>query len=60
MTFSPEMEARFEQFLTKYPPERKRSALIPMLIYGQDEVGSLTDEFMEEVARRVGVQPHEV
>jgi NADH-quinone oxidoreductase subunit E len=60
MTLSPEMEARFEQFLSKYPPDRKRSALIPMLIYGQDEIGSITDEFMDEVARRVGVQAHEV
>ena len=39
MTFSPELEARFEKFLDKYPADRKRSAMIPMLIYAQDEVG---------------------
>lgn len=55
MTFSPELEALFEQFLNKYPADRKRSAMIPMLIYGQDEVGSITDELVEEVAKRVGV-----
>jgi len=60
MTFSPELEARFEKFLAKYPADRKRSALIPMLIYGQDEVGSITDELVEEVANRVGVKPLEV
>lgn len=60
MTFSPELEARFERFLAKYPADRKRSALIPMLIYGQDEVGSITDEFIEEVAKRTGVTPLEV
>jgi NADH-quinone oxidoreductase subunit E len=60
MTFSPEMEARFEQFLNKYPPERRRSAMIPMLIYAQDEVGSITDELVAEVARRVGVTPLQV
>ena len=60
MTFSPEMEARFEKFLAKYPADRKRSALIPMLIYAQDETGSITDELVEEVAKRVGVTPLQV
>ena len=60
MTFSPELEARFEKFLAKYPADRKRSAMIPMLIYGQDEVGSMTDELIEEVAKRVGVTPLQV
>src|ERR1700691_1095915 len=55
MTFSPELEARFEKFLAKYPADRRRSAMIPMLIYAQDEVGSITDELIEEVANRVGV-----
>lgn len=60
MTFSPELEARFDQFLAKYPKDRKRSAMIPMLIYAQDETGSITDELVEEVARRVGVTPLQV
>jgi len=60
MTFSPELEARFERFLTKYPPDRKRSAMIPMLIYAQDEVGSMTDELIAEVAKRVDVTPLQV
>ena len=54
MTFSPELEARFEKFLAKYPEGHKRSAMIPMLMYAQDEVGSITDELVEEVARRTG------
>jgi NADH-quinone oxidoreductase subunit E len=60
MTFSSELEARFEKFLNKYPADRKRSAMIPMLIYAQDEVGSITDELVAEVARRVGVTPLQV
>jgi NADH-quinone oxidoreductase subunit E len=60
MTFSPELEARFEKFLQKYPADRKRSAMIPMLIYAQDEVGSMTDELVNEVAKRVGVTPLQV
>jgi len=60
MTFSPELEARFEKFLAKYPADRKRSAVIPMLIYGQDEVGAVTQELIEEIARRTGVTPLQV
>ena len=60
MTFSPELEARFEKFLTKYPAGQKRSALIPMLIYAQDEVGSMTDELVNEIAKRVGITPLQV
>ena len=60
MTISPELEARFEKFLAKYPADRKRSAVIPMLIYGQDEVGAVTDELVEEIAKRTGVTPLQV
>jgi NADH-quinone oxidoreductase subunit E len=60
MTFSPELEAKFEKLLRSYPPGRQRSAMIPMLLYGQDEVGSVTEELIEEVARRVGVTPLQV
>ncbi len=60
MTFSPELEARFDKFLKSYPPGRQRSAMIPMLIYAQDEIGSVTDELIDEVAQRVGVTPLQV
>jgi NADH-quinone oxidoreductase subunit E len=60
MTFSPELEARFAKFLTSYPPGRQRSAMIPMLLYAQDELGYISDELIDEVARRVGVTPLQV
>ena len=60
MTLSPQLEARFEKLLTSYPPGRQRSAMIPMLLYGQDEIGSITDELIEEVARRIGATPLQV
>jgi NADH-quinone oxidoreductase subunit E len=60
MTFSPELEARFAKLLNSYPPGRQRSAVIPMLLYAQDEVGAVTDELVDEVARRVGVTPLQV
>src|SRR5579863_3307082 len=60
MTFSSQLEAKFAKLLTSYPPGRQRSAMVPMLLYAQDEVGSVTLELVEEVARRVGVQPLQV
>ena len=60
MTFSPELEARFDKLLKSYPPGRQRSAMIPMLLYAQDEVGALSDEVIAEVARRIGVETLQV
>ncbi len=60
MTFSPELEARFAKLLESYPPGRTRSAVIPMLLYAQDEVGHISSELIEEVARRCKVQPLQV
>jgi NADH-quinone oxidoreductase subunit E len=60
VTFSPELETRFAKLLKSYPPGRERSAMVPMLLYAQDEVGSVTPELVAEVARRVGVQPLQV
>jgi NADH-quinone oxidoreductase subunit E len=60
MTFSPELEEKLNGILKNYPPDRKRSAVIPMLLYAQDEIGSITRELVEEVARRTGITPLQV
>jgi NADH-quinone oxidoreductase subunit E len=60
MNLSPQLEQKFQQLLSNYPEGRQRSAMIPMLIYAQDEIGSCTPELMEEVAKRVGVTPLQV
>src|SRR5580698_635365 len=60
MTFSPQLEAKFGELLTRYPEGRQRAAMIPMLMYAQDEIGSITDELVDEVAKRVGVTPLQV
>lgn len=60
MTFSPQLEARFDKLLKSYPAGRQRSALIPMLLYAQDEIGSITPELVQEIARRLGVTPLQV
>jgi NADH-quinone oxidoreductase subunit E len=60
MTFSPALEQRFAKLLTNYPPGRTRSAVVPMLLYAQDEVGCVNRELVEEVAHRCGVTPLQV
>jgi NADH-quinone oxidoreductase subunit E len=60
MTFSPQLEAKIAKLLTSYPPGRQRSALVPMLLFVQDEVGALTQEVIEEVARRIKIFPLQV
>jgi NADH-quinone oxidoreductase subunit E len=60
MTFSPQLEERFARMLQNYPPGRQRAALIPMLMYAQDEVGSITPEVAGEVASRLGIQTLQV
>jgi NADH-quinone oxidoreductase subunit E len=51
--FSPKLAARFDALVKKYPV--KRSALVPMLLYAQDEVGYLSDAVIAEVAERIGI-----
>ena len=60
MTFSPQLEARFDKLLKSYPPGRQRSAMIPMLLFAQDELGHISNELIEEVARRCKVTPLQV
>jgi len=56
--FSPQLAARFDALVKKYPA--RRSALVPMLLYAQDEVGYLSDAVIEEVAARLSITPLEV
>src|SRR5579863_246414 len=56
--FSPQLAARFDALVKKYPV--RRSALIPMLLYAQDEVGYLSDAVIEEIAQRLSITPLEV
>ena len=51
--FSPELAARFDHLVTIYP--LKRSALVPMLLYAQDEVGYVSDAVITEIAQRIGI-----
>ena len=58
MKFSEQFEARFAEMLTHYPT--KRSVLVPTLLDAQDEAGYLSDEVIEEIARRLELTALEV
>lgn len=51
MKFSEEFESRFAEMVAHYPT--KRSALVPTLLYAQDETGYLSDEVVGEIASRL-------
>ena len=58
MKFSEEFEARFREMVPHYPS--KRSALVPTLLYAQDEIGYLSDELIAEIAGRLDLTELEV
>jgi NADH-quinone oxidoreductase subunit E len=58
MKLSDQFEQRFSEMLTHYPT--KRSALVPTLLYAQDELGYLTDEIIGELAQRLDLTELEV
>ena len=58
MKFSEEFETRFVEMVPHYPT--KRSALVPTLLYAQDEVGFLSDEVIQEIASRLDLTELEV
>src|SRR5438128_7878017 len=51
MDLSPQLTAKFEKLQSCYPV--RRSALIPMLMYAQDEYGYVSDEMIAELGRRL-------
>jgi len=58
MTLPPPLETKFQALENRYPV--KRSALIPMLLYGQDQFGFISDELIAEIARRLDLNTLQV
>lgn len=52
------LKETFDRIIARYP--LKRSAIVPLLLFAQDEIGYVSDEAIEEIAQRVGVRPIEV
>jgi NADH-quinone oxidoreductase subunit E len=55
---SESLQKKFDEVTARYP--MKRSAIVPLLLFAQDEIGYISDEAIEEIARRVDVRPIEV
>ncbi|HXX43461.1 MAG TPA: NADH-quinone oxidoreductase subunit NuoF [Candidatus Acidoferrales bacterium] len=58
MELPQQLEAKFKDLVGRYPV--KRSALIPMLLYGQDQFGHLGDELIDEIAKRLDLNKIQV
>ncbi len=52
--------ASFEAIVTRYPPERRRSAVLPALYLVQKQQGFITANAMRYVATLVGITPADV
>jgi NADH-quinone oxidoreductase subunit E len=48
--YTPENRARFDEIITRYPPERKRSAVLPALYLVQQQQGYVTANGIRHVA----------
>lgn len=58
--FSPKVVAEMESHLTKYPPERKRSALIPLLFVIQRERGWIDNPGVNFLAKFLNLEVTDV
>ena len=59
-TFTPERRAKLDELLTKYPADRKRSAVLAALYLVQEQEGYLTANGMRHVAGILDMTPAEV
>lgn len=53
-------KAEIDAILDRYPPERRRSAVLPILYIAQREYGHCSPEAITEVAGILGLDPTEV
>jgi NADH-quinone oxidoreductase E subunit len=58
--YTPENRARIEEILKRYPPDRKRSAVLPALYLVQYQQGYITGNAMRYVATLLDITPADV
>jgi NADH-quinone oxidoreductase E subunit len=54
-TYTPENRARFDAIVTRYPPEQRRSAVLPALYLAQHQQGYITANAIRHVAALLGI-----
>lgn len=59
-TYTAENRARLAEILKRYPPDRKRSAVLPALYLVQYQQGYITPSSMREVAKALDITPADV
>jgi NADH:ubiquinone oxidoreductase subunit E len=58
--YTAENRARFDEIVTRYPPEQRRSAVLPALYLAQHQHGYITANAIRYVAGLLGLTPAEV
>ena len=53
--YTPENRARFDEIVTRYPPDRRRSAVLPALYLAQQQQGYITANAIRHVAGVLGI-----
>ena len=59
-TYTPENQAKFDENVTHYPPEQRKSAILYALYLAQQQQGYLTAAAMRHVAQQIGCSSAEV
>jgi NADH-quinone oxidoreductase E subunit len=58
--YTAENRARFDEIVKRYPPDRKRSAVLPALYLAQQQLGYITANAMRHVASLLDMTPADV
>ena len=58
--YTPENQAKFDQNVTQYPPDQRKSAILYALYLAQKQQGYLTAAAMRHVAEQIRCTPAEV
>jgi NADH-quinone oxidoreductase E subunit len=53
--YTPDRRARFDEIVKRYPPDRRRSAVLPALYLAQDQQGYITANAIRHVADLLGI-----
>src|SRR5689334_20651783 len=53
--YTPENRARFDEIVARYPPDRRRSAVLPALYLAQYQQGYITANAIRHVAELLGI-----
>ena len=53
--YTPEHRARFDEIVQRYPPDRRRSAVLPALYLAQKQQGYITANAIRHVAEVLGI-----